>query len=88
MPNRHASFGLGVHRCLGSHIARLEFDVVLSEVLRRIPDYVVDEAGAKRYTTVGVVNGWERMPFTFSPGERQGSPLTPYYRRDSNAVTA
>ena len=85
MPNRHASFGLGVHRCLGSHIARLEFDVVVTEVLRRMPDYVVDEDGSKRYTTVGVVNGWERMPFTFAPGEKQGSPLTPYYRRDARA---
>lgn len=83
--NRHASFGLGVHRCLGSHVARLEFDVVVSEVLRRIPDYVVDEPTAKRYTTVGVVNGWERMPFNFTPAARQGSPLTPYYRRDVGA---
>lgn len=72
-PNPHTTFGLGVHRCLGSNIARVELDVVLSEVLRRIPDYVVDDAGSKRYTTVGVVNGWERMPFTFAPAEKEGS---------------
>jgi len=84
MPNRHASFGLGVHRCLGSHIARLEFDVVLSEILRRLPDYAVDDEASKRYTTVGVVNGWEKMPFTFSPGLREGSPLTAQYRRFSS----
>lgn len=83
--NRHASFGLGVHRCLGSHVARLEFDVVVGEVLRRLPDYVVDESAARRYTTVGVVNGWERMPFSFTPSAREGSPITPYYRRDVGA---
>jgi cytochrome P450 len=74
-PNAHTTFGLGVHRCLGSNIARVEFDVVVSEVLRRMPDYEIDEAGAKRYQTVGIVNGWEKMPFTFTPGAREGSTL-------------
>jgi cytochrome P450 len=72
-PNPHATFGMGVHRCLGSNIARVEFDVVVSEVLRRLPDFVVDEAGSKRYDTVGVVNGWQRMPMTFTPGQREGA---------------
>jgi cytochrome P450 len=72
--NPHLTFGVGVHRCLGSNIARVEFDVVVSEVLRRMPDYVVDEAEAKRYTTIGIVNGWERMPFTFTPGRKEGAP--------------
>jgi cytochrome P450 len=75
MPNPHTTFGLGVHRCLGSHIAQVELDVVFSEVLRRIPDYVVDEGESKRYATVGIVNGWERMPFTFTPGRREGSSV-------------
>jgi cytochrome P450 len=74
-PNRHTTFGPGVHRSLGSNIARVEFDVILQEVLRRIPDYVVDEAAAKRYETVGVVNGWERMPFSFTPGPQEGATL-------------
>jgi cytochrome P450 len=75
-PNPHTTFGMGVHRCLGSNIARVEFDVVISEVLRRLPDFVVDEAGSKRYDTVGVVNGWQRMPMTFTPGEREGASFT------------
>jgi cytochrome P450 len=37
--NRHASFGLGVHRCLGSHLARLELRIAVAEWHRRIPDY-------------------------------------------------
>ena len=79
-PNPHTSFGLGVHRCLGSNIARVEFDVVISEFLRRIPDYVVDEAASKHYETVGVVNGWERMPITFTPGKTEGSQLSEILR--------
>ena len=39
--NRHISFGMGVHRCLGSHLARLEMQVLYEEWHRRIPDYSI-----------------------------------------------
>jgi len=37
--NRHIAFGGGVHRCLGSHLARRELRITLAEWHRRIPDY-------------------------------------------------
>lgn len=39
--NPHYAFGGGVHRCLGSHLARRELQIVLREWHRRIPDYQI-----------------------------------------------
>jgi hypothetical protein len=40
--NNHLAFGSGVHHCLGAPLARMEMRVVLEEVLRRIPDYRIE----------------------------------------------
>jgi cytochrome P450 len=37
--NRHAAFGLGIHRCIGSHLARMEMRVALSDWLARFPEF-------------------------------------------------
>ena len=42
-PNSHIAFGLGPHRCLGSHLARRELRVALEEWHQRIPDYHLTE---------------------------------------------
>ena len=72
-PNRHASFGLGVHRCIGSNVARMTFKTMLAEVLDRLPDFRCDIESAEFYDTIGVINGLKRLPATFMPGARQGA---------------
>jgi cytochrome P450 len=65
-PNRHLSFGAGVHRCLGSHLGRVELTIALEELHRRIPDYrLVDSDPPVFHSTQ--VRGCLRMPITFTP---------------------
>ena len=40
--NRHAAFGLGIHRCIGSNLARLEVKVAVEEFVRRFPRFELD----------------------------------------------
>jgi cytochrome P450 len=49
--NRHLAFGGGVHRCLGSHLARRELRVVLREWHRRVPEYELAPGSELRYGT-------------------------------------
>ncbi len=74
--NRHFSFGLGVHRCIGSNVARLVFKSMLTGVLDRLPDFRCDSAGAVHYQTIGVIQGMQHLPATFTPGRRLGPGLT------------
>ena len=69
-PNRHIGFGAGMHRCVGSFLARVMFDVMLETIFDRIPDFAVLEAEAQRYPTVSPINGWITMPIRFTPGTR------------------
>ena len=73
--NRHTSFGLGGHRCIGSNVARLVFKTMLTAVLERMPDYHCDPTGAVHYDTIGVINGMKHLPATFTPGHRAGPNL-------------
>ncbi|GAB2831565.1 cytochrome P450 [Actinocorallia aurea] len=73
--NRHASFGLGLHRCIGSNVARTVFKRMLLAVLDRMPDFVCDPEGAVHYETISVINGMRFLPATFTPGKRLGPGL-------------
>src|SRR6202012_3112758 len=72
-PNRHVAFGLGPHRCIGSHLARLMSEVMVRAVLDRIPDYRVDLAGVDEYLGNPSMTGLARMPGTFTAGESRGT---------------
>jgi len=74
-PNRHSAFGLGIHRCLGSNLARVVWRIVVEQVLRRMPDYELDLSAAERYPSIGITNGWKYTPVTFTPGSKVGAEL-------------
>lgn len=67
-PNRHVAFGIGPHRCIGMHLARIEVRVVLEEILARIPNYRVVKDGVVR--GAGVTRQVYHLPVTFTPGSR------------------
>jgi cytochrome P450 len=71
--NRHFSFGLGIHRCIGSNVARAVFKSMVTAVLDRIPDYECDPTAAVHYDTIGVIQGMRHLPATFTPRKRMGS---------------
>ena len=63
LENRHAAFGLGIHRCLGSNLARLELRVAVEEFLARIPDFeLADPTGDNVTWSVGQIRGPRSLP--------------------------
>jgi cytochrome P450 len=54
--NRHAAFVLGIHRCLGSHLARMELRVALEVWLGRIPAFALADPGAVTWSA-GQIRG-------------------------------
>ncbi len=61
--NRHFGFGRGIHRCLGSHLARLELRVAIGEWHRRIPEYRIPDGVDLEYTPL--LRQVEQLPLIF-----------------------
>ncbi|MBV9208539.1 MAG: cytochrome P450 [Actinobacteria bacterium] len=59
--NRHAAFGLGIHRCVGSHLARMELRVALEVWLARIPAFTLAEPSAVTWSA-GQIRGPRALP--------------------------
>jgi len=62
--NRHLAFGGGIHRCLGSHLARAELRIALREWHRRIPEYSLVEGHTLVYTPA--IRSIEHFPMVFT----------------------
>jgi cytochrome P450 len=59
--NRHAAFGLGIHRCVGSHLARMELRVALEAWLERIPEFTLHDPSAVTWSA-GQIRGPRTLP--------------------------
>jgi cytochrome P450 len=64
--NRHAAFGLGIHRCIGSTLARMEMRVALEEWFGKFPDFGLT-LGAVVKWSAGTVRGPRQLPITLGP---------------------
>jgi cytochrome P450 len=62
--NPHAAFGLGPHRCIGMHFARLQIEIAFSELLSRVTNLRIPD-GTHVETAVGIVLGPEHLPVIF-----------------------
>ena len=60
--NRHIAFGVGIHRCLGSNLARMEMQVAIGEWLAAIPEFSLAEGTKVRWST-GQIRGPRELPF-------------------------
>ena len=61
--NRHLAFGGGAHRCLGSHLARMELRVALEEFHKRIPEYEIVD-GTEIHFSAGIRQA-DHLPLVF-----------------------
>jgi hypothetical protein len=74
-PNRHVAFGVGIHRCLGVNVARLELKVALEELLRLVPPFrLADPSGVE--WTAGNQRGARNVQIVF-PDPLNGSSVAP-----------
>lgn len=62
-PNEHLAFGAGAHACLGQHIARIEIDAMLREVLTRMTDFQL--AAPPEWLASNFISGPKAMPLRF-----------------------
>lgn len=63
-PNPHVGFGVGNHFCLGANLARSEMQIMLGEILARIPDFEI--AGPVEQMHSNFIHGIKRMPIRFT----------------------
>ena len=62
--NRHVAFGVGLHFCLGAPLARLEGEVVIATLLRRLPEIRL-ETEKTRWRPTSLLRQLEDMPVVF-----------------------
>jgi cytochrome P450 len=65
-PNKHLSFGQGIHFCVGAPLARLEAQIAINTLLRRMPDlHLSVDTGSLRWRPSMLLRGLEGLPVAF-----------------------
>ncbi len=67
-PNKHLAFGGGPHRCLGSHLSRMELRVALEEIHKRLPEYTIKKGEVPTYSA-GIREA-TYLPLEFAKGRK------------------
>ena len=65
-PSLALGFGYGIHSCLGAALARMESRIAIAEMIRRWPDFGIDEGGLRRVTMANVA-GFSNVPVIVHP---------------------
>lgn len=66
-PNRHLTFGYGIHLCLGAALARLEAKTAINTLLQRLPEIRFDEEKGVESAPSNMVVGFHSLPVRFTP---------------------
>lgn len=74
-PNRHLGLGLGIHRCLGAHLVKVEARIFLEEFLRRVPEFRLDPDRQPRWMP-GQVCSFVSVPIQLPPHTEQAQDAT------------
>ena len=61
----HAGFGLGIHRCLGQHLARIQITIAFEELLARVTNLRYADPSGEIHWAPGIANGPERLKLAF-----------------------
>jgi len=61
-PGKNLAFGHGIHFCLGAQLARIEAEIAISSLLRRLPDLRLDDAENPEWRPTFVLRGLKRLP--------------------------
>jgi cytochrome P450 len=69
--NTNIAFGYGPHRCIGSHLARLQGLTTMEEMLRRMPDVRLADSSRPYYTHSTVTRDLNALSLVFTPGQRE-----------------
>jgi cytochrome P450 len=72
-PNRHLTFGYGIHTCVGLHLGRSEVRIAMEELLARMPDLELDGECAPPRLRGGLIWGFDSLPVRFTPGTPVGA---------------